>query len=191
MIVSHSKKLIFIHVHRTAGTSFSNMLRQHLGGDMEEFSQHSNAKTLDHDLFENYHDYYKFGFVRNPWERIFSWFALIHGNKQQPFAQARINFENFLEDDQASDFSTNFFHYNALDYFTNHKGELIVDYIGRYENLNNEINTILNQFNFPLTEIPHVNVASPKDYKRFYRDKSHDLIAEKCKKDIAYFNYRF
>ncbi|PKH52291.1 hypothetical protein CXF68_17025 [Tenacibaculum sp. Bg11-29] len=191
MIISHKKKLIFIHTHRTAGTSFSNILRQNLDDNFETFSQHSNAMTVSSDLFDNYNDYYKFGFTRNPWERIFSWYSLIQLNNRKSLAEERIRFEKFIECDHASDFGSSFFHYNSLDYFTNKKGKLIADNIFRYENLNNEIRTIVNKFNIQLTEIPHVNAASPKDYKAFYTDKSHYLIAEKCKKDIEYFNYTY
>jgi hypothetical protein len=191
MIILHTKKLIFIHVHRTGGTSFSNILRQNLDDNVEIFSQHSNAMSLSTDLIDYYNDYYKFGFTRNPWERIFSWYSLIQLNNQISLVEERMRFEKFIECDHASDFSSPFFHYNSLDYFTNEKGRLLADKIYRYEDFNNEIRTIVNKFNLQLTAIPHVNVASPKDYKAYYTDKSRNLIALKCKKDIEFFNYTF
>ncbi len=191
MIISHTKKLIFIHVHRTAGTSLRNVLIRKIDDYIDVSPQHSNAITLENDFFDNYNDYYIFGFTRNPWERIFSWYSLIELNNQKSLAEERIRFEKFIEYDHASDFRTIFFHYNSLDYFTNKKGEFIGAKIFRYEHLNKEIKTIVNQFNLQASEIPNINNASPKNYKEYYTDKSRNLIAEKCKKDIDYFNYTF
>jgi hypothetical protein len=191
MIISHIKKLVFIHVQRTGGTSFSNILRQELVDDIETFSQHCNAMMVDADFFEKYSDYYKFGFTRNPWERILSWYSLIYMNDQKSMAEERIRLEKFIEYDLAADFTNHSFYYNTLDYFINKNGDLVADKIFRFENINNEIRTIANQFKLNLIETPVVNVTSPKDYREYYTDKSRTLIAQKCKKDIEYFNYTF
>ena len=102
-----------------------------------------------------------------------------------------VRFERFIEYDLASDFTDYSFHYNAIDYFIDKNGESIVDEIFRFENLHGEIRTIAEKFNIHLTEIPVNNVTSPKDYREYYTDKSCFLIAQKCKKDIEYFNYTF
>ena len=191
MIISHNLKIIFIHVHRTAGTSFSNILRQNLTDNFVVLSQHNNIMTLETSFLEKHNDYYIFGFTRNPWERILSWYSLIKMNDKKSLPVERERFEKFIESDSASDFTTHFFHYNSLDYFTNKEGKLMANQIFRYENLDNEVRALFNQFNLPLTEIPVMNKTSTKNYKEYYTDKSLGLIAEKCKKDIEYFNYKF
>ena len=65
MIISHNFKIIFIHVHRTAGTAFTNILRQKLVANFDVLSQHNNTKTLDSSFIEKYDNYYTFGFTRN------------------------------------------------------------------------------------------------------------------------------
>lgn len=191
MIISHKLKIIFIHVHRTGGTTFTNILRKNLVDNLEILTQHTNAKSINPTFLEKYYDYYIFGFTRNPWDRILSWYSLIHLNNQKSLAEERKRFEEFIENDYASDFTTPFFHYNSLDYFTNKKGELIVDKIFHYKNLEDEIGVLLNKFNLPLTEITVVNETPEKNYKDYYTDKSRSLIAQKCKNDIQYFNYNF
>lgn len=191
MIISHDLKVIFIHVHRTGGTALTNILRQKSGHDFKVLSQHSNAKTVETSFFEKHPDYFTFGFTRNPWDRILSWYSLIHFKDQKSIAEERIRFEKFIESNSAADFSAQFFHYNSLDYFTNKEGEIIADKIFKYEHFQDEIRTLLNQFNIHLTEIPLVNQPLPKHYKDYYTDKSRSLIAQKCKKDIEYFNYSF
>ena len=81
MIISDNLKLIFIHVHRTGGTTIGNLLKSHLDNNIKHLSQHENAKTSESYLLDGYNDYYTFGFTRNPWERILSWYSLIHKNK--------------------------------------------------------------------------------------------------------------
>jgi hypothetical protein len=191
MIISHNLKIIFIHVHRTGGTAFSNILKQKLVDNFDVLSQHSNTKTLEPEFFKKYNDYYIFGFTRNPWERILSWYSLIHFNDQKDLIGERIRFENFIESDSASNFTTQSFHYNALDYFTNYKDELMVDKIFHYENIDKDIKSLFHQFNLDLTEFPVVNATKVKSYRDFYTDKSVNLIEQKCKKDIQYFNYSF
>ncbi|MEQ8909516.1 MAG: sulfotransferase family 2 domain-containing protein [Vicingaceae bacterium] len=191
MMISHKKKLIFIHVHRTGGTSFGNILREKLDDSFEPFFQHTNAMTVEAEFFEKHRDYYKLGFTRNPWARILSWYSLINLNDQKSMAEERSRLEEFIEVDHAADFAEQSFHYNALDYFTNKRGELMVDKIYRYENLHQEINTIANQLNLHPIEIPTLNTTIPKDYREYYTDKSRRLLAQKCKKDIDYFNYTF
>ncbi|REE80353.1 sulfotransferase family protein [Lutibacter oceani] len=191
MIISHTLKIIFIHVQRTGGSTIINLLKNQLGNNIEILSQHGNARTSETYLLEEYKDYYTFGFTRNPWERILSWYSLIHKNDKKSLAQERKRFEIFIESDYASDFTTQQFHYNTLDYFSNKKGILKVDEILRYENFENEILKLFNKLNLPLTEIPITNNTNLKIFQDFYTKKSKNLIAEKCKKDIEYFNYVF
>jgi hypothetical protein len=191
MIISHNLKLIFIHVHRTGGTSLTNILKQKLSDNFTVLSQHENGKTLEPTFLEKYNDYFTLGFTRNPWDRILSWYSLLHFNDQKSLAEERKRFEKFIELDCAIDFTKQFFHYNSLDYFSNKNGKLIVDKIFYYEDYENEIEVLFNKFNLSLTEIPVINETSKKNYKEYYTDKSRRLIAEKCKKDIQYFNYSF
>ena len=191
MIISHNLKIIFIHVHRTGGSSLINLLKSQLGNHFEILSQHGNARTSEAYLLEKHKDYYIFGFTRNPWDRILSWYSLIHKNDQKSLALEKKRFERFIELDYASDFTTQQFHYNTLDYFSNKKGALKVDEIFRYENFENEIGKLMGKLNLSKTEISKINNTTPKIFQDFYTQNSKDLIAEKCRKDIEYFNYIF
>ena len=97
MIISHQKKLIFIHVHRTGGTSFGNLLYQTLPDWVEISPQHSNAMSVEANFFDAHADYFTFGFTRNPWERLLSWYALIFMQDTRSLTEERNRFETFLE----------------------------------------------------------------------------------------------
>lgn len=191
MIISHTLKLIFIHVQRTGGTALINHLKKQLGKDIEIFSQHGNTRTSECYLLEEFKEYYIFGFTRNPWDRILSWYSLIHKNDQKSLVLEKKRFEEFIELDFAADFTTQQFHYNTLDYFSDKNGALKVDKIFKYENFENEVFTLMNKFKLPKTEIEIINNTTPKIYQDYYTEKSQSLIAEKCRKDIEYFNYMF
>ncbi len=191
MIISHQHKLIFIHVHRTGGSSVSNLLRDQLGKNAEEIDQHSNVCDLGVDYFKKYSDYFIFGYTRNPWDRLLSWYVLLHQNDPLPLSEERLRFEKFIENDQVLQDGTNYFHYNSLDYFTSKNGKEISCVIFKYENLESNLRSVFNKFHFDIKDIPRLNNTKVKDKKEFYTDKCRQLVAQKCKTDIDYFNYTF
>ena len=86
MIISHSKKFIFIHIYKVAGSSIRSSLNRYahlytkknrlLSGlkiypkiFTSDFSQHSSALQVQQYIPSSiYRQYYKFAFVRNPWD---------------------------------------------------------------------------------------------------------------------------
>lgn len=71
MIISHPLKFIFIHVHRTGGTTISNFLRSHLNGNFISNSQHGNAKTSESKFLKAYNDYFTDGKGKLKVDKIF------------------------------------------------------------------------------------------------------------------------
>ena len=79
MVICHNKKCIFIHIPKTAGTSIEQFIKDNdrnpiillgvrNGRSMHHFSA-LEIKSLFPDLFKKY---YKFSFVRNPYDRLLS-----------------------------------------------------------------------------------------------------------------------
>ncbi len=191
MIISDHAKLLFIHVHRTGGSTIGNLIKNHSGKKVTYFTQHENARTSKSYLIDTHKDYYSFGFTRNPWERILSWYSLINLNQPQSLIEERKRFEMFIKSDAASDFATQYFHYNSIDYLTNEEGKLKVDKIFRYENYAAAVLEIQERFSMPPEKVPILNNTPNKDYHDFYTKESQRLIAEKCRLDIEYFNYEY
>ena len=147
--------------------------------------------SVEADFFDAYTDYFIFGFTRNPWERLLSWYALIYLQHPKSLTEERKRFESFLKEDQAADFSSHEFHYNSLNYFTTKKGEMVANTIYRFERLQDEVSKLSQQMNLDLKHLEKVNTSRPKNYRDFYTAKSRELIAQKCQKDIEYFSYSF
>jgi hypothetical protein len=193
MIVSHHIKTIFIHVHRTGGSTVISLLRDYLILKMTIVSQHGSAQSVEGDIFESHPDFFVFGFVRNPWDRLLSWYSLI--NKWNPLSleEEKKRFETFLESDLSTEFGNeeNTFFYNQLDYFPDLETLVNPIKICRYENFEDEVREVFQRVGSKIDEIRVVNETNPKNYRDYYTDKSIELVKEKCAKDIEYFGYSF
>lgn len=72
-MIVEDPKLLFVHIPRTAGSSVEKFFDYQLHGKyLPHNAQHSTLEEYDggYDL----EDYFKFTIVRNPWDRLLSWY---------------------------------------------------------------------------------------------------------------------
>ncbi|MBU2927583.1 sulfotransferase family 2 domain-containing protein [Winogradskyella psychrotolerans] len=78
-----------------------------------------------------------------------------------------------------------------LDYLRNKKGEIVVDNILRFENLNEDFKRFKDKYNLKVDEMPHIGKQrDKKKYQEFYCDESFAIVSEVFKEDIEYFNFK-
>src|ERR1700758_1505800 len=122
MIISHRKKFIFIHNYKVAGTSIHQALRKYnnpsfLGSILldklrllakkhpaiyaQDFEWHINAKELRDKLPANvFNSYFKFGFVRNPWDwqvSLYTYMLKAKDHRDHTFIKSLKNFDEYIE----------------------------------------------------------------------------------------------
>jgi hypothetical protein len=211
--ISHRLHCIFIHIPKTAGTSIEKALgifgdwrqenRRMMFGytsarrtNGKEFSspflQHFTARELMEVLPADIWSYFKFTFVRNPWDRIVS----VYSNKDPhlcQFARSRgIELEGTSFDDfVARTMDLDHAHLRSqADYIIGESGEHLIDFVGRWERLDQDFAEICERIGTPLA-LPKENVSRRSHYRDYYSASSKNMIAVRYKADIEMFDYDF
>jgi hypothetical protein len=148
------------------------------------YYEHMPASTVrDYVGGEMWRSYFKFAFDRNPWDRQVSWY--LYKTKSRA---ARPSFERFMGSRRRA-------------YVNNHEiymfdDALAVDFLGRYESLEEDLNTALAHAGVKQRiAVPKVNVTPNKDeardYRSYYSPQMRDLVADWYQPEIALLGYGF
>ncbi len=210
MILSHKKKFIYIHVYKVAGTSIRTVLQKYddlsfydfpfienvkffLGKRLNFLSKwaidHINASEIKIHLPEDiFNTYFKFAFVRNPWDWQVSLYHYMLQYKEHP--QHRLiskmkSFDEYIEWRIHNDMEL------QKDFLYDENGKILVDYIGKFENLQVDFNNICSRISINQTKLPIANPSMHTHYKDYYNKHTKDLISNAFQKDIEIFNYDF
>jgi len=187
---------------------YNNTLRKHISAE----SWHA---VLHPDIFT---EAFKFMFVRNPWDRLVSEYHYTKMLAEDPSPVSKHNLHTLaakkLFEDQAINSFEDFISYifdNSdsnktfpVGYLRNamlHRfacrtgkfskiGEQIVDYIGRFENLQSDFDEICEKLDIPGSTLPHINSTKrQKDWRSYYTDDTFLKVAEFYIDDIVRFGY--
>lgn len=170
MLLSHKYRFIFIKTHKTAGTSIEVDLskfmdlndivtpifpgveghiprnfhrRPMLWVIRRDFFNHITAERVRHyvggEIFEQY---FKFCVEREPVDKCVSHFSMLRNSPNHSHGFRDITWEGYVK---MGDFPIDVGMYTGTD------GSLIVDKILRYENLRNELNSVIENFGFNFT----------------------------------------
>jgi len=183
-MISHKHKCIFIHIPKTAGMSIENSFAKSLGLDLVVGQCHPLLLTYNKDLKigpqslahlsisdyvkhsyiseELFKEYFKFTFVRNPFDRILSIYRHFHYHRY-------ITFETFLKHEfKFLEKERNYFIKPQIEYILNESGNIELDYLGNYENINSDFNEVSKKIEHPIAELKYIN-KSNTNVKRFSR----------------------
>ncbi len=189
-------KSIFIHIPKAAGTSIARAIYGMNVG-------HRRASDYIRVSRKEFFSYYRFSFVRNPWDRAISAynFAKQGGTDLvQPLPNPVYKTEVFSSFDR---FVREWLPYADLskedvvfapqyEYIYDTKGNLLVDYIGKIEELEQGLDVLRQALKRPI-DIKNLNRSNREDahYRDSYTQETAAIVAEIYKKDIELFNYQF
>ena len=188
-MICHKRKFIFIHVPRTGGTSIEYQgFKRQLGVD-EKFKHLSLTKTKKQITKQQFSEYFKFSFVRNPWDLMISKYCANYYRKigHQTDKSLLYFLENFYIPANEAGVT---FH----DYFNPEQ----MDFVGRFETRAKDLEYISSKIKQKLD--PGFSVAEKevqrscrekKHYTEYYDDETRKIVAERYARDIEYFGYKF
>jgi len=193
-MISHKHKFIFTHIPKTGGSSVHSTLNDYFEPNQQMHND------LQKDLKKCSNDYFKFAFVRNPWDMTvsfyhFVWYSEVMkwwrtGRRSKPWSFKHwIKSRHFKR--QRGWKKNRCYCSNQLCWVSSYDGELLVDFIGKFENLQEDFNIICDKIGIPQQQLPHKNATKHKSYTEYYDDDTKQIVAEKYAKDIEYFGYEF
>ena len=206
MILSHSKKFVFVHLYKTGGTSIRRCLEKydeaykiHHWAKSKLTSKpvfnsriahkHATARTIRQTVGADVFDrYFSFCFVRNPWAWQVSLYHYVlkdQSHKQHKLFTSFQGFDEYLA--WRCDGNVQF----QKDYLVDEQDNQIVKFIGRMENLSQDFQTICNKLELGLPALPHLNQSVSTSYRSFYNSKARAMLAEAFQPDIDLLGYEF
>ncbi len=217
MLLSHRHRFLFVHIAKTGGTSVRAALKpllwrdpwyypmwlcgrlSHLTGHRlgTKLPRHAKIILAQELLPKEYFDrLFKFAFVRNPWDLQVSSFHHIRRERPQ-YLGVHGDFTDFLrwklDPNRPYQYHLDTSITPQSDYLIDLKGRIIVDYVGRYERLQEDFLEICKRLGIKPPPLPHRRQAKDRqrDWRTYYTDETAELVARHFARDIELFGYRF
>jgi hypothetical protein len=211
MLLSYERAFLFIHIDKAAGSSIRTALKPYARERKEsrllkrlawlgplnrlaglyrqmEFPLHASAGMVKRCLpAELYSGLFKFAFVRNPWDRLVSRYAYLLGSPDHPRHGLVSRMKDFSDYVAWEIRRGKMFQHT---YVTNSRGELLVDFIGYYERLQEDFAKVCARLKLE-AELPRLNTSSHRDYRSYYTPATRDLVSKYFQRDIELFGYTF
>jgi len=216
MRISHKHKFLILSSPKCGSTSLCAMFDPYSEftwetkdwcaenyGSSYKYVQHKSA--IDHEyLFRErgwkWEEYTKIVTVRNPWDRLVSFYHF-KPNKKAPQSAISwdLSFHDFIMKPPTwrgaslgkppvtmpTDTQKNF--------MTDKDGNLMVDYVIRMETMKSDLPSIVDNHwkNFDIDYDIHLNTTKHKPYWEYYSDETKEKVDELFKEDIEMFGYEF
>ncbi|MDJ0733585.1 MAG: sulfotransferase family protein [Nostocaceae cyanobacterium] len=212
-IALHEYQSIYFSIPKVASSSWHRICATLLNIDTDSHNQDKRVKNLpsiDRKEIVNYNNYFKFSFVRNPWDRLVSCYLNkiktdtsinppgFNNGIEQGFIkfgvfQAGMSFEQFVRavfkiPDREADA-----HFRSqYTFITDESLKNLVDFIGKLENADNDFFYILNKLGRTDIQIPHFKKSlGRKHYTDYYTPELITLVSKRYSEDIKRFGYHY
>lgn len=215
MILSRGRRYIFIHIPKTGGTALTLALEARamkddiIVGDTPKARRRKGrladvttaGRLWKHATLadiaglatpEDLAASFVFTMVRNPWDRLVSYYHWLRAQRFEHSAVACArghDFSAFLNTPETrAAIAANPY----TRYVTGPDGQERCDLFIRLEAFDQDAAPLESHLGFRLAPLPPANVSDrDRDWRRYYSDADAVTVAELCAKDIARFGYRF
>ncbi len=208
MIVSHSHRFIFAAVPKTGTHSVRQALREHLSDeDVEQVGLFVDKRFPWADLAaighghlslrqvrpylgeEAFSGYFKFAFVRNPFDRFVSYCAFMLRGGEVFQRQPREAMRHFLFEEPPEQ---HILFQPQVSLLVGEDGKtLLTDMVGRVEDMQGSYDAICARIGIASRPLDRVNGSQHGDYRRYYDQNLIDGVAARYAQDLDLFDYTF
>lgn len=225
-MISDYDQCLFVHIPKVAGQSIEQVFLSRAGLTWQEREQfllkpnhvpnlgpprlaHLTATeyvTKGHIQTQEFARLFRFSFVRNPWDRLVSEY-LYRGHKFSFKDWLFSYFPTADHDDYQNAYDVYRHVLPQYDFLYDQQGKLLVNFVGRFENLTADFAEVSKLITGQKLSLPHKNktpVAGIKskikslvtpnnqsNYQAYYDEESRELVARLYGKDIELFDYQF
>ena len=218
-VVNHNIRLdccrsIYLYIPKVACSSMKKIcvkilgLTADQGEEIEEIHRVRFPAAPKFKIHKHYQHYFKFAFVRNPWDRLVSCYRdkvrFDSGHVYERYVndfddyfakmgvtRSNLSFTDFVElVSEISDENADA-HFRSQSWFLHDsKGNLLPNFVGRFENLKEDFEKVANTLNLAL-KIPHLRKTSHAAYTEWYNERTRALITRRYANDIRLFDYTY
>ena len=205
-MISHRYRCIFIHIPRCGGSSIEDVIwrqderteanlwmgferpmhNRHQTGGLQHLLARQVRSEVGQQVFGAY---FKFAFVRNPWNKAVSQFSYTMQSRPdlREFANIRAN-ASFAEYLECIRRVKHVQWEQQVKFLQDESGRRLVDYVGRFESLARDAQVVFSRLGIAVKTVPHVNRADRAGFDGFTAE-TRDVVARMYAADIATFDY--
>ena len=171
-------KSIFIHIPKNAGTSIEEYFGN--GSVRIQPSKHADIHEIKKKFKNSYNNYRKFTIIRNPYDKMVSWYFYLKRNLGKKYRV--VEFNEWIKD------PLQLWHANDPISFLKPQHEWIDDTVVllKFENLNKELKQFFNkEINLSI-----INKSNHDHFSNYYNKQSLNIIYDRYKEDFKKYNYK-
>ena len=207
MIISHSRKFIFVAVPKTGTHSIRRALRPHLSeGDLEQVQLFVRKQfpipelaRLGHGHISlsqlrpflepaKFDSYFRFAFVRNPFDRFVSYCAFMTRERGEFERDPKRVMRHLLF---TAPPVRHILFQPQYSFLCSPDGELLTDFVGRVERMQGCFDEICDRIGIERSELETSNTSTRDDYRQYYDQHLIDGVARLYARDLELFDYEF
>jgi hypothetical protein len=233
-MICHPCKCIFVHIPRTGGQSVESVFVDYVGlswetraplllraNDHPELGPPVLAHLTASEYLQYVHvskqlfdDYFKFSFVRDPWDRVVSFYRYFGYHH-------RYDFNHFVKKILRGVLWQERYYFvrPQFEFLYNIDGSCLVNFVGRFETIDHDFNFVRGELGLPQVVLPHKNksnydpIAAPRglrniwmklhenlfnknnpipaNYREYFNEETIEIVRSLYSRDISLFGYAF
>ena len=136
---------------------------------------------------EQFDSFFKFAFVRNPFDRFVSYCSFMTRAKGEFQANPKAVMAYFLQNPPWK----HVLFWPQHRFIDDEHGRLLTDYVGRVEEMQQCYDEIAARIGLPATKLGKVNTSARRDYREYYGPRLIDGVSKLYGRDLELFGYEF